>query len=83
MPALTDASLEKDNISQPAFINILAVCNFYRDVLKYDAFGDSNRALALVINDQNDYLCRKCLERLGRKQNFYAYLRWFKAPTDN
>ena len=68
MPALTDASLEKDNISQPAFINILAVCNFYRDVLKYDAFGDSNRALALVINDQNDYAAENAWSAWGESK---------------
>lgn len=29
----------------------LAVSNFYRDVLGYDAFGDDNKAVAIVAND--------------------------------
>lgn len=35
----------------PAFEEVLAAGNFYRDVLGYDAFGDTNRALVVVIND--------------------------------
>ena len=82
MPALTDASLEKDNISQPAFINILAVCNFYRDVLKYDAFGDSNRALALVINDQNDYAAENAWSAWGESKIFtLIYVGSKRPPT--
>lgn len=82
MPALTDASLEKDNISQPAFINILAVCNFYRDVLKYDAFGDSNRALALVINDQNDYAAENAWSAWGESKIFtLIYVGSKRLPT--
>lgn len=82
MPALTDASLEKDNISQPAFINILVVCNFYRDVLKYDAFGDSNRALALVINDQNDYAAENAWSAWGESKIFtLIYVGSKRPPT--
>lgn len=82
MPALTDASLEKDNISQPAFINILVVLNFYRDVLKYDAFGDSNRALALVINDQNDYAAENAWSAWGESKIFtLIYVGSKRPPT--
>lgn len=82
MPALTDASLEKDNISQPAFINILGVLNFYRDVLKYDAFGDSNRALALVINDQNDYAAENAWSAWGESKIFtLIYVGSKRPPT--
>lgn len=82
MPALTDASLEKDNISQPAFINILGVLNFYRDVLKYDAFGDSNRALALVINDQNDYAAKNAWSAWGESKIFtLIYVGSKRPPT--
>lgn len=38
----------------PAYVKILVASNFYRDVLEYDAFGDENRALALVINNPNN-----------------------------
>ena len=82
MPALTDASLEKDNISQPAFINMLGVLNFYRDVLKYNAFGDSNRALALVINDRNDYAAENAWSAWGESKIFtLIYVGSKRPPT--
>lgn len=31
-----------------ALAKLLAVSNFYRDVLGYDAFGDDNKAVAIV-----------------------------------
>ena len=34
-----------------ALAKLLAVSNFYRDVLGYDAFGDDNKAVAIVAND--------------------------------
>ena len=44
------SSLNDEEIPQ-VLERILGAGNFYRDVLGYDAFGDENRALAVVIND--------------------------------
>ena len=49
-----DIDLLNTKTISPAYVKILAASNFYRDVLKYDAFGDENRALALVINNSNN-----------------------------
>ena len=44
------SSLNDEEIS-PVLKRALGAGNFYRDVLGYDAFGDMNRALVVIIND--------------------------------
>ena len=67
-----------------ALAKLLAVSNFYRDVLGYDAFGDDNKAVAIVANDHRGGKdSNNASAGYGRSKNFHANFCWSNLLADN